>query len=335
MPSSNSSFQRSSQIAMPRSRFLRLAAGALVPFVGLPLSAAAAKNPELAQNGGAPGTRDAAASGRMGAILVSQFGPVKIHSYLSPLDGFHVNTQMIEGPTAVVIFDGQLLLPYADEVASYAQTLGKPVDRIILSHAHTDHWSGLQVLTERFPDARVFALDGIADQLHARGQARIDSFRPIYGDRIATKVTVPTETITEGVQRIDGVTYDFKRFVDAESDLQLAALLPEQKVLMAFDLVFSPNEHAFTVVDHFDHWMIVLEQLKALQDYDTITIGHDTPVHRSAIDSTITYVKRAREIHAASADAKTYSESLKAAFPDRQLASMVDFSAKLLYAARR
>jgi Metallo-beta-lactamase superfamily len=335
MLSSNSRFRRLSRAALSRSQFLQLAAGALLPLVSWPPSAAAAKSSELAQNGGAPATNDAAASDRMGAILVSKFGPVKIHSYLSPLDGFHVNTQMIEGPTAVVIFDGQLLLPYADEVASYVQTLGKPVERIILSHAHTDHWSGLQVLTERFPNARVFALDGIADQLRARGQARLDSFRPIYGDRIATKVTFPAETITEGVQRIDGITYDFKRFVDAESDLQLAALLPEQKVLMAFDLVFSPNEHAFTVVDHFDHWMIVLERLKALEGYDTITIGHDTPVHRSAIDSTITYVKRAREIHAASADAKTYSESLKAAFPDRQLASMVDFSAKLLYAARR
>ena len=68
-----------------------------------------------------------------------------------------------------------------------------------------------------------------------------DNSAPIirYGDKAATKVTVPKETITEGLQRIDGVTYDFKRFVDAESDLQLAALLPEQKVLMAFDLVFS------------------------------------------------------------------------------------------------
>jgi metallo-beta-lactamase superfamily protein len=331
---SNSGFQRLSQAALSRSRFLQLAAGVLLPYAGVRLSGAAL-NPELAQNSGASGMRDATASDRMGAILVSRFGPVKIHSYLSPLDGFHVNTQMIEGPTAVVIFDGQLLLPYADEVASYVQGLGKPVDRIILSHAHTDHWSGLQVLTQRFPDARVFALDGVADQLRARGSARLDSFRPIYGDRIATKVTIPTETVTEGLQRIDGITYDFKRFVDAEADLQLVALLPEQKVLMAFDLVFSPNEHAFTVVDHFDHWMIVLEQLKALQDYDTITIGHDTPVHRSAINSTIVYVKRAKEIHAASADAKTYSESLKAAFPDRQQAGWVDFSARLLYAARR
>src|SRR5712691_2951953 len=221
MPSSNSGFQRLSQSALSRSRFLRLAAGALLPLVGLRPSAAAAPNPELAQNSGAPGTKHAAASGRMGAILVSEFGPVKLHSYLSPTDGLQVNTQMIEGPTAVVIFDGQLLLPYADEVASYVQTLGKPVDRIILSHAHTDHWSGLQVLTERFPNARVFALDGVADQVRARGRARLDSLRRIYGDKIATKVTVPMETIIEGLQRIDGVTYDFKRFVDAESDLQL------------------------------------------------------------------------------------------------------------------
>jgi len=335
MLSSNSGFQRLSQAALSRSRFLRLAAGALLPFVGLRPSAAAARNLEVAQNSGAPGTKDAAAPGRMGTILVSQFGPVKIHSYLSPADGFQVNTQMIEGPTAVVIFDGQLLLPYADEVASYVQTLGKPVDRIILSHAHTDHWGGLQILTERFPDARVFALDGIADQVRARGPARLDGLRRTYGDKAATKVTVPTETITEGLQRIDGVTYDFKRFVDAESDLQLAALLPEQKVLMAFDLVFSPNQHAFTGANHFDHWMIVLESLKALQVYDTITIGHDTPVDRSAIDSTMTYVKRAKEIHAASADAKTYSESLRAAFPNLQHAEWVDLSAKLLYASPR
>ena len=259
MLSSNPGFQRLSQAALSRSRFLQLAAGSLLPFVGLRLSAAGAPNPELAQKSGAPGTKDAAAPGRLGAILVSQFGPVKIHSYLSPADGLQVNTQMIEGPNAVVIFDGQLLLTYADEVASYVQTLGKPVDRIILSHAHTDHWGGLQILTERFPNARVLALDGIADQVRVRGPARLDGLRRTYRDKAATKVTVPTETITEGQQRIDGVTYDFKRFVDAESDLQLAALLPEQKVLMAFDLVFSPNQHAFTGANHFDHWMIVLE----------------------------------------------------------------------------
>src|SRR6202167_3628430 len=202
MRSNNPASQRSSQPALSRSHFLRLAAGALLPFAGWRPSAADAANTELAENNGAAEMKDAAAPVRRGAILVSQFGPIKIHSYLSPTDGLQVNTQMIEGPNAVVIFDGQLLLPYAEEVASYAQTLGKPIDRIILSHAHTDHWGGLQVLTERFPGAGVFALDGVANQIRARGQARLDSFWPTYGDRIASKVTVPNETITEGIQRI-------------------------------------------------------------------------------------------------------------------------------------
>src|SRR5260370_25324918 len=135
--SGTAGFQRWSQAALSRSRFLQLAAGALLPFVGLRLSAAAAPNPELAQNSGAPGTKDAAAPGRMGTFLVSKFGPVKIHSYLSPADGFQVNSQMIEGPTAVVFFDGQLLLPYAGEVASYLQTIGQPVHRLILPPSHT------------------------------------------------------------------------------------------------------------------------------------------------------------------------------------------------------
>ena len=87
---SNLGFQRSSQAALSRSQFLQLAMGALLPFVGLPRSAAADKNSELAQNGDAPGTKDAPSSGRMGAILVSQFGLVKIHSYLSQIGRAHV-----------------------------------------------------------------------------------------------------------------------------------------------------------------------------------------------------------------------------------------------------
>ena len=46
----NSRFQRLSQAALSRSQFLQLAAGALLPFVGLRLLAAAAPNPQLAQN---------------------------------------------------------------------------------------------------------------------------------------------------------------------------------------------------------------------------------------------------------------------------------------------
>jgi len=32
--------------------------------------------------------------------------------------------------------------PYADEAIAYAQGLGKPLDRLIITHAHPDHYNG-------------------------------------------------------------------------------------------------------------------------------------------------------------------------------------------------
>jgi glyoxylase-like metal-dependent hydrolase (beta-lactamase superfamily II) len=266
-----------------------------------------------------------------GTIRVARFGNVKIHSYVSPADGWKVTSQIVEGPKQHVIFDGQLLLPYATEVAAHAAGLGKPVERIVLSHGHPDHWSGLQVLTEKFPSAKVYALPGIADALNAQGQYILTALRPGFGDKIADKVTIPTGVIQEGRQTIDGVVYDFKRYLDAESDLQLVALLPEQKVLMAFDLVFPAKDHLFTIGAHFDHWISVLDELKAMRGYDTVLVGHDGPVDAAAFDATKAYLKKAKEAYAASSDAKSYAQALKTAYPDRQQSGWIDFSSQLLY----
>jgi len=133
-----------------------------------------------------------------GNVYVSTYGQTKVHSYLSPPDGLMVNTQIVEGHSSVVIFDGQLHLPYAEEVASYIKTIGKPVDRFILSHGHSDHWSGLQVLTERFPAAEVYAIAGVAELIRLRGSKTLERANRLYGDRAATRVTVPFANFGRG-----------------------------------------------------------------------------------------------------------------------------------------
>jgi len=97
------------------------------------------------------------------------------------------------------------------------------------------------------------------------------------------EVTVRRRSITEGLQRIDGVTYEFQAVRSTPNRFAARRLLPEQKVLMAFVLVFSPKQHASPVriISITDD---VLESLKALQGYDRIIIGHDTPVDHHPID---------------------------------------------------
>ena len=270
-----------------------------------------------------------------GTITITRGGTVTIHTYTSPPEGWLVNTHILEGPTKLIIFDGQLVRAYADEAAAYASHLNKPVDRIILSHPHPDHWSGLEVLTARFPQAEVHALPGVTELVRAAGEIMLGKLQPSYGDKIATRVTVPSGAISAGPQTFDGARLEFREYPHGESDVQLMALLPEQQVMLAFDLVFASRDHAFTLAGHFDNWVTILETLKEMPGYDTIIIGHDTPTDPSAFDATIAYLKRAKEIYAASNDGQSYASALKAAFPDRAQPGWADFSGMALYSGQR
>jgi len=266
-----------------------------------------------------------------GKVRVSEYGDVKVHTYISPSDGLLTNTQIVEGPTKLIVFDGQFFLPYAEEAATYIESLAKPVDSIVLSHIHLDHWSGLPVLAKRFPDTPICGIAGVGDYLRTNGQKILDARRPAFGDCIPSHPPVLTGTLPEGDAWIDGVRFEFKRFIDAESALQLVALMPDQQTLLGFDLIFGPDDHVFTVMAHFDNWIAILEGLNALPGYSRILSGHGEPTVHSAIGATIVYLRKAREVHAATGNPAEYASRLKAIFHNRQNAGWVDISASLLY----
>jgi glyoxylase-like metal-dependent hydrolase (beta-lactamase superfamily II) len=266
-----------------------------------------------------------------GTVRVRTHGDVRVHTYISPEDGLLTNTPIVEGPNKLIVFDAQFFLPYAREAASYAKSLNKPVERIILSHIHLDHWSGLSILSEQFPDAPIYAPRGVADYLRAHGQKILDARRPAFGSRIPLQPIIPTHVLPEGTETIDGIPFEFLRYVDAESALQLVAIMPDQRSLLAFDLAFAPSEHVFTVTPHFDNWIQILDGLKALATYDFVLSGHGEPTDRSALDATIIYLQEGKAAYAVSKEPDVYAGRMKAAFPRRAHPSWIDLSAFLLY----
>lgn len=260
---------------------------------------------------------------------------VRIHTYVSPPDGFGVATQIVEGPASIVIFDCQLLDDYAEEAAQFVRRLGKPVDRIVVSHAHPDHWAGLGVFTRHFPSARVHALPEVKQAIAARGDAILASLKPVYGDRIAGRAIAPDKLLDVGRRPIDGIDHVFSEVTDAESDRQLVAALPTLDVVFAFDLVFHPSDHLFILLPTFDHWIEILERLKTEFGQARLFVGHGRPTRAEAIGATQDYLARARLAYVQNADAAGYAASLRAAFPNRENAQWLDFSSKLLYKRER
>ncbi len=76
--------------------------------------------------------------------------------------------------------------------------LGKPVQRILLTHAHGDHVGGLDSLHERYPDAEV--LIGAREVRLLRGDTGLETNEPqakVRGSVTPTK-TQPTTLLSEG-----------------------------------------------------------------------------------------------------------------------------------------
>src|SRR4051794_11646657 len=124
-----------------------------------------------------------------GQVSVLAGDGVTIHSYMSPEDGDLVCSVIVETSNRLIIVDAQLLLPYARAVRMYAERLGKPIDRVILTHNHPDHFSGLEV----FEDLPIHATAFTTYAVTTWGQGIMDFKRQTLGDRAgvyATKLVV-------------------------------------------------------------------------------------------------------------------------------------------------
>ncbi|HWL03391.1 MAG TPA: MBL fold metallo-hydrolase [Xanthobacteraceae bacterium] len=251
----------------------------------------------------------------LGQITTRDYRGVTIHTYKSPEEELYVTSQIVETDNGLVVFDAVFHIKHAEDLADYIAGLGKPVNRIGLSHIHPDHWSGLSVLHQRFPQAPIYALPEIISYTRENGQKILDARNEAFGNIVAK---TPTDhDLAMGAETIGGVRFEFERQPDGEIDWQTIVRLPDAGVVMAFDLVFPAEHHLFTVANHFDHWIEILQALKgdAAKGYDILMVGHGSPVSFDVIDSNIAYLHRTQEIHAANSNAESYAEALKGAYP--------------------
>ncbi len=266
-----------------------------------------------------------------GTVTIFHDENVAIHSYQSPPDGEMACSQIVELPHKVVIVDVQLLRPYAREVRDYVNRLGKPIDRVIISHAHADHWFGL----EYFTDVPIYALPETKGQIEATGQMFLEYKRADLGNLVADHAVAPTHVIHEGKETIDGVEFMFTKVVDAESPFILTVELPAQKVLIAQDLVYN---NIYLCVGEknsrgeflFDGWIGALRQLQE-KDYDIVLAGHGEPTDASVFAEHIKYIREAKRLFESASDEHELKRRLIEAFPTYRLTEMLDFSNAFLY----
>lgn len=203
-------------------------------------------------------------------------------------NGNMVNTCYIDTKKSYVVIDSGSSYLYADAAYQAMQKIKPlPVELVINTHVHDDHWLG----NGFFAQKGVMAL-GSDDFIH---NASIDS-----PSRIQTHIspeayamtvpTLPAETISSdktlkiGEQELQLHLMAKK----AHSDKDLVVFLPKAKTLFAGDLVFNDRVPSLRDGD-INGWIDALDDLKTL-NATTIIGGHGFRTDNKAADMTYHYL---------------------------------------------
>jgi glyoxylase-like metal-dependent hydrolase (beta-lactamase superfamily II) len=250
---------------------------------------------------------------------------VRIHTFTAP-DAFLGNsTHIIETEQALVVIDGQFVVPYATAFRAYADALGKPIERLYLSHGHVDHFFGIGAA---FTDVEVHAASGTINVLRSTGEAMRAERATQYGPLVPDHIVVPQHAVGPGVDTVDGVKYEFDVISGAECDTQLLITLPDLGVAVAQDLIYS-GAHLYVTPDTL-RWTEVLHGL--LESASSLFLaGHGPVADKAEVQRNIDYLAVARQAFSAVRGPQEFKAAMLAAYPARTGAALLDIYVPRLY----
>lgn len=259
-------------------------------------------------------------------VTMQPAGDLTVHTLTAPEQVFADSTHIIETESSLVVIDTQFLLPMALDFRAYADGLGKPIDRVFITHAHPDHFLG----SEAFADVPVFALEEVSAAIAANGDAEIAEKQGDFGvESIASSFVVP-EVVEAGTVVIDDVDFQLTEVTDAEAEIQLVIRVPEAGAVVAGDIVYS-GVHLI-LAGPADTWIAALNDLAAdSETYPVVLPGHGVPADPSVYNVNIDWLATAGQLLSSVDNAADFKQGLVDAFPDLGMTASIDFVTPFLF----
>src|SRR5438552_7878241 len=110
---------------------------------------------------------------------------------------------LIAGPTESVLVDTQFMADDVDAVIGRVLATGTTLTAIYVTHAHADHYFGLERLLERFPGARPLAAPVVAAEIAAGNDAARARWAELFGGTALDHTAIP-EPLDGDTITVDG-----------------------------------------------------------------------------------------------------------------------------------
>jgi glyoxylase-like metal-dependent hydrolase (beta-lactamase superfamily II) len=209
----------------------------------------------------------------------------QIHRFPSRDEDVFVNAYLVETASRVVAVDGLLTISDAQEMRAAIDHLGKPLEAVLVTHSHPDHYAGLGEIVVGH-DVPIIAPQGVIDVIERDDATKNQLIGPMFGDEWPSTRVFPNTPIRDGESvRVDGVDFTVIDLGPSESPHDSPWILgADAKIVFLGDQIYD-HKHCYLADGFYVEWLANIEKLRALfPDEAVLYVGHGGPVGREMWD---------------------------------------------------
>lgn len=201
-----------------------------------------------------------------------------------------VNSWLVPTGHGIVVIDTQFTVTEADKLVKAMKQSGRPLEAIVITHPHPDHYNGTCQLLElaRVP---VYATQATIDGIRTTAESKRAQWKPTYGKDYPDTTCVPDHRAPlRGSVRIDGLELQFREYGPGEASGESIILAPALHAAFVGDLVYN-QVHPWLAEGRSAQWLAQLDRLAKDIPVDwTVYPGHGASGSVAVIDAQRQYI---------------------------------------------
>jgi glyoxylase-like metal-dependent hydrolase (beta-lactamase superfamily II) len=210
---------------------------------------------------------------------------VRIHRHSTGPQGALVNAYLVETDEGVVAVDGTLTVSDGRALRSQLESLGKPLQAVLVTHSHPDHYGAIVALVGQ-ADVPVVATAGVDAVIRRDDALKEQILRPMFGDEWPTVRMFPNRTVSDGeTLELGGAVFTVLDLGPGESPHDSPWVLGEDdKTVFLGDQIYD-HRHCYLADGFYQEWLASIEKLRTRFPEDAVFyVGHGGPVGREMWD---------------------------------------------------
>jgi glyoxylase-like metal-dependent hydrolase (beta-lactamase superfamily II) len=184
---------------------------------------------------------------------------------------------LIFGARDAVLVDSLMTVSEASALADWIALHQRRLTTIYITHAHGDHYFGLSVVLDRFPDARAVATTATVEQMRNSTPQQLNGYRAWFPSQIPDTITL-AEPLDAGHFELEGFPLHVIETGHTDGADTTSLHVPDLGLIVSGDVAYN-HCHMYvgdTTAESRAEWIAALDKLAAL-NADAVVTGHKDP----------------------------------------------------------